>query len=133
MLHCLARDLEDNMDSHVTIQVLKKAVDKLVKDRNWDQFHSLKNLAINLSVESSELLEHFTWHNQPWSDIPEKKQKEIQDELADVLINVILFANNAHIDLSSALSTKLKKIEEKYPVHLAYGSNKKYTDYVQDK
>lgn len=104
-------------------ELIEKII-KFTKDRNWDQFHSLGNLAKSISIEANELLELFQWDNENVKDIEKAKE-----ELADVLIYCVLFANKLNIDISEIVSMKLKKNEEKYPVEKAYGSSKKYNEY----
>lgn len=94
--------------------------------RNWKQYHSPKELAISLVLEASELLENFQWKTS--EQAVKEKRSEIRDELADVMIYVLLLSNELGIELKEAVHHKLKKNAEKYPVDKAYGSNKKYTD-----
>ena len=91
------------MDDTTTIAQLKNAIGAVVKEREWQQFHTPKNLSMNLAVEASELMEKFVWLN-PAESIAEltHNRQEIEDELADILMNVLCFANAANIDLSNA-------------------------------
>lgn len=105
----------------------KELIKKIIKftiDRNWDQFHSLGNLAKSISIEANELLELFQWDNENIKDIEKAKE-----ELADVLIYCVLFASKLNINIDEIISMKLKKNEEKYPVEKVYGSSKKYNEY----
>ncbi len=92
--------------------------------RDWQQFHNLKDLALSISLEASELLALFQWVD------PERAHKErsqdMADELADILILCSLFAEEAGIDTERAVREKLEKNGQKYPVHLAKGSALKY-------
>jgi len=109
---------------------LKELTNKVIKfrdDRDWKQFHNPKDLAISLSLEAGELMEHFQWKNKEEIEkyIVEHKE-EIADELADVFYWVLLIANDLNIDPAKALQKKLKKNEEKYPVEKAKGKHTKY-------
>ena len=97
------------------------------EDRDWKQFHNPKDLALSLSLEASELLELFQWLD---SDEAVKKNKEkMREELADVIVYAIDFADALGFeDLDGLITDKMKKNEEKYPLTKAKGSNKKYTE-----
>jgi len=119
------------MDKEINIQQLKDKVKKFCDERDWDQFHNIKDLAIALSIESSELLEHFRWKTNEevknkMND--SKKLEEIKDEMADVLYFLLRIAQMNDIDLSDALDKKLEKNNKNYPVEKAKGSNKKYDE-----
>ena|SRR6266480_6528 len=97
--------------------------------REWNQFHSPKNLAIALSVEAGELLEHFQWLSDQESLIlPHDKLLKIKDEMADVLLYLIRLADLLKVDLIKAADTKIEANARKYPVEKARGSAKKYTE-----
>jgi len=120
------------MDNETNIQELKEKVKKFCDERDWDQFHNIKDLAIALSIESSELLEHFRWKTndevKSKMDNPEKLG-EIKDEIADILYFLLRIAQMNNIDLSEALNKKLEKNNKNYPVEKAKGSNKKYNEF----
>ena len=119
------------MDKTTTIEELRELVVKFCKERDWGQFHNPKDTAIKISVEASELLEKFEWldHEEVKALFKDKeKRQDIEDELADVFYNILLFSHKNDIDLSTAFKSKLKKIAEKYPIDKAKGSKKKYTD-----
>src|SRR5947208_16507427 len=85
--------------------------------RDWKQFHTPKELAISLVVEAAELLEIFQWKQSPELDQAVAKRRiDIADELADCLHSILLLAHDLEIDLGEALSEKMRKMEEKYPV-----------------
>lgn len=119
------------MDNKTNINELKAQVKKFCDDRDWDQFHNAKELAIAMNIESSELLEHFRWKNPEEVAAllknPQKKE-EIQDEMADVLYFLLRIAQMNDIDLSDALENKLHKNNQKYPVEKFKGSHKKYNE-----
>ena len=97
--------------------------------RDWRQFHNPKDMAIAISVESAELLEHFLWRNttEVEKSVAEKKEP-ISDEIADIGIYLFELSDILGIDLIAAMERKLAKNAAKYPVEKARGSNKKYTE-----
>ena len=97
--------------------------------RDWEQFHTPRNLASALSVESAELLEHFVWANdQQVPQIIEERRAAIMAEVADIAILLTYLAHDLSIDLEAAVAEKMAVNERKYPPTKSYGSNKKYTD-----
>ena len=119
------------MDYKTTIQELKLKVKKFCEDRDWDQFHNAKELAIALSLESAEVLDLFRYKSaeevEKMLKNPDKKL-ELSEELADVLYLVFRISQLYDIDLSSEFNKKMAKNELKYPVELAKGKNNKYTE-----
>lgn len=124
-------------DELTTLASLKKIAHETFDiERDWAQFHSLKNLSMNISAEAAELMEHFLWITTQESDEILKntdKRAHIEHELADVLIGVVQFANRAGIDLSAVFKVKIALIQEKYPIEKAKGNNAKYTAYTDSK
>lgn len=115
----------------VDLEKLNLLIETFVNERDWDQFHSIKNLTMALSVECSELVEIFQWQTEASSNtIPHDSElhKKMQDELADIFYYLIRLSAKANINLEEALKQKLKKNAEKYPVELAKGSSKKYNE-----
>ena len=97
------------------------------KERDWEQFHNPKNLAISLSIEANELLEHFQWLNLDESqEYSQKHKDEIAEEMADVLNYLLLMADNLNINLINSAIKKIEKSKKKYPVEKSKGSSKKY-------
>ncbi|NJK90520.1 MAG: nucleotide pyrophosphohydrolase [Blastochloris sp.] len=98
--------------------------------RNWRQFHGPKDIAVAISVEASELLQHFVWQDAAQSEqrIRERRD-EIASEMADVAILLFEMAANSDIDLGRAIEAKLQRNEERYPVDKARDSNKKYNEW----
>nr|WP_211096985.1 nucleotide pyrophosphohydrolase [Neolewinella litorea] len=92
-------------------------------DRDWDQFHNAKDLAVALNIESAELLELFLWKNPEEAD-----KKRVAEELADVLAYALLIAEKYGLDVSEIVTEKVKRNGEKYPVNKARGSAKKYDE-----
>lgn len=110
---------------------LQKCVQDFCEDRDWDQFHNPKDLAIGLAIEASELLEFFRYKTQNESfEILENEEskREIGYELADILFNLLRFTQKFNIDLESAFKEKMQLNNKKYPVEKARGQNKKYTE-----
>jgi NTP pyrophosphatase (non-canonical NTP hydrolase) len=108
---------------------LKSLTDLIVRfrnERNWGQFHNPKDLAISLSLESSELLENFQWKSS--EEAIYENGENIKDELADVIIYSILLANELDLDIEGIVKDKIQKNKKKYPVQKAYGIKTKYTD-----
>jgi len=98
-------------------------------ERDWGKFHSPKNLAIALSVEAAELLEHFQWISDADSaDMTPATRTKVGEELADVLIYLVQLADKLDVDLTKAANEKLQQNAEKYPVDKARGSSKKYSE-----
>ena len=111
------------------IEELTKLVLKLRDERDWKQFHHPKDLAISLTLEAGELLEHFLWKNDTEVEKYTKLNNEIiGEELADVLYHILVLSHDLNIDIRKALKKKIKKIDAKYPIKKAKGSNKKYTE-----
>lgn len=108
---------------------LRDALRRFAAERDWDQFHFPKNLAIALSVEAAELLEHFQWLPDVESAaLPTETRTKVREELADVLLYLIRLADKLDIDLAAAAFDKMAVNAKKYPVHKARGTSKKYTD-----
>jgi NTP pyrophosphatase (non-canonical NTP hydrolase) len=111
-------------DSTTTLAALKDAMRRFVAERDWEQFHSPKNLVMGLSVEAAELTEHFLWiDNEPSRRVVEDAAKmgEIADEMADVACYLLALSNTLGIDLSEAILAKLAKNALKYPVEKVRG------------
>ena len=117
-------------DTTVTIAALKKQIAKFTKDREWEQFHSPKNLSMAIAIEAAELMEHFQWHYKG-EDLKRLKEKksDIEDELADILAFILSFSNLYQIDLSKSLLRKMRSNAKKYPASRVKGKAKKYTEY----
>lgn len=112
---------------------LQETIRAFVDERDWDQFHNLKDLSISLSLEASEVLEHFQWKNSEEMDAHAVSHKDdIGEELVDVLYFTLLLANKLDIDLSAAFKQKMQKNAEKYPVDRAKGNHKKHTELLDE-
>lgn len=105
-------------DQTTTLADLKQIVQTFVDERDWQQFHSPKNLSMAMAIEVAELMEHFQWisidESRTIHDDPQKRQ-EICEELSDVFCYVLALANEMNVDLSQCLSDKMIKNRKKYP------------------
>lgn len=111
------------------IDELIKQVIKFRDDRDWKQFHNPKDMAISLSLEASEFLEHFQWKNpEEVATYLKLHKKDISNELADVMIWVLTISHDLKIDLQSIVRSKLRLNAKKYPISKSIGSHKKYTE-----
>ncbi len=109
---------------------LVKELREFAKERDWEQFHSPKNLAMALVVEAAEIVEHFQWLTQEQSkSLPTDKLEEIKEEIADVMIFLSNLADKLGIDPLEAAWKKIKKNKEKYPADVVKGKAFKYTEY----
>ena len=112
-----------------SIQTLQAALREFARAREWEQFHSPKNLATALSVEASELLEHFQWLTEEQSrSLDGAKVAQVAEELADVLLYALQLADKLGVDPLATAWDKIQKNQEKYPVERAKGRSTKYTD-----
>lgn len=114
------------------LEDLKSKVAEFCAERDWDQFHDIKELAIGVSTEAAELLELFRFKQIREIDADLKKNDfrgKVEDELADVLFFLLRISGRYEIDLERALASKMKKNAEKYPVEKAKGSNRKYDEF----
>ena len=105
----------------ITMEELKKDLIKFQKERDWKKFHTPENLAKSISIEASELLEHFQWGLEYDID-------EVSDELADVLIYCIYMADGLDLDIKKIILNKMDKNAIKYPVDKSKGNARKYTE-----
>lgn len=119
------------MDSETTVAKLKEQIRVFCDERDWDQYHNAKDLAIGIITEAGELLDHFRFKSN--SEINEfmknqEKKSEISEEISDIVYFVLRLAQKYEIDITTELNKKLEKNAEKYPIHKSRGSNKKYTE-----
>ncbi len=114
-------------DPTTTVSALREAMRRFVAERDWEQFHSPKNLAMGLSVEAAELMEHFLWvSNEESYDAARDPARlgEVADEMADIALYLLALSNTLDIDLSEAITNKLAKTALKYPVERCRGRYK---------
>jgi len=118
-------------DATTTLAQLKNRVLAFARERDWEQFHAPKNLSMALAGEAAELMEHFLWATPEASHAvvadPAKRQK-ISEELADVVIYALEFANVTGLDVAAAIEAKMVANAKKYPVEKAKGRAEKYTE-----
>ena len=108
---------------------VRDALRRFVAERDWDQFHSPKNLSVAVSVEASELLEHFQWLTDDESRTLRAETFEaVKQEIADVLLYLVRLADKLDVDLLEVADAKLRQNALKYPVEKSRGSNRKYTE-----
>ena len=108
---------------------IQKILRDFAKKRDWEQFHSLKNLAISINLEASELLEIFQWEDDKKINSQIKKndfKKNISDEVADIILYILRFSDIAGINIEKSCINKIKKNEKKYPIVLSKGKSTKY-------
>ena len=98
-------------------------IDKVNRERDWDQFHTGENLAKSIAIEAGELLELFQWENEA------KSLEALKEELADVLSYCYMLAEKYGFDVDEIVLDKYKKNESKYPVSKAKGNSKKYNEF----
>lgn len=111
------------------IQALQASLRTFAAERDWEQFHSPKNLATALSVEAAELLEHFQWLTDEQSRaLPPEKRDSVAEEVADVLLYLLQLSDKLAIDPLDAARKKLGINAKKYPVERAKGTSKKYSE-----
>jgi dCTP diphosphatase len=111
------------------IQKLLSAIKKFAQDRDWEQFHNPKDLAIALGIEVSELQEIMLWTPTDQSAKKvEEKREAVEHEVGDILVYLLRFCDVTGIDPIEAATKKLKLNAEKYPIHKAKGNSKKYTE-----
>ena len=120
----------DDNSQHVTVDELRHALRQFAAERDWDQFHSPKNLAMALTVEAAELLEHFQWLTEGTvAELPLETRALVREELADVLLYLVRLTDKLEVDLMQAAREKLELNARKYPAEQVRGSSKKYTEY----
>jgi len=105
------------------LEELREAIVQFTQERDWDQFHNGKDLALALSIEAAELNEAFLW-----KDASKVNVEKVKEELADIFNYAILIADKYDLDIKQIVLDKIKRNAEKYPVDKAYGSAKKYDE-----
>lgn len=118
-------------DATTPIAELKNRILAFARERDWEQFHSPKNLSMALAAEAAELMEHFLWATPESSaEIARSsaKRQKIEEELADVVIYALEFANVTGLDVAAVIEAKMTANARKYPIEKAKGRSDKYTD-----
>lgn len=116
----------------INVEKLNDIVQKFAEDRDWNQFHSIKNLSMALSVETSELVEIFQWLKEEDSNLVKNKAElkaKVEEEIADIFIYLMRIAVKSEIDIESSVLKKIEKNSLKYPVDKSKGNAKKYTEF----
>ena len=116
----------------MNIKELQDRLQHFADERDWGQFHMPKNLVMALCGEVGELIEIFQWLTEEESkDIVQdaRKMEQVEEEIADIQVYVLRLAHKLGVDIERAVEKKMRKNAEKYPVHLARGNAKKYTEY----
>ena len=112
------------------METLIKKIRSFNAERDWDKYHSPKNLAMAFAVEVAEIAEHFQWLTDDQSrDLTNDKMVQVKDEIGDAMILLLNLSDKLGIDPVEAAKEKLKKNAEKYPVKKAKGKADKYTEY----
>lgn len=112
---------------------LREIVRQFVDERDWDQFHTPKNLSSALSVEAAELLEHFQWlHSGRPEELGSEKLVQVRHEMADVLVYLVRLADKLDVDLMAAVEEKMVLNRAKYPADKVRGDARKYDEYKGD-
>jgi NTP pyrophosphatase (non-canonical NTP hydrolase) len=112
---------------------LRELVRQFVNERDWDQFHTPKNLASALTVEAAELLEHFQWlQHGRLDELGPDKLTEVRHEMADVLVYLVRLADKLDVDLVQAVQDKMVLNRAKYPAELVRGDARKYYEYKRE-
>lgn len=113
------------------LSLLKQKIDQFSADRDWEKFHTPKNLTMALTVEAAELMEIFQWQDgqEVVYKLTEKKRQSVEHEVADIFIYLLRFCSVTGIDLITATEEKLIHNAEKYPVDIVKGKSDKYTEY----
>ena len=118
-------------DSNTTISELREFTSQFCEKRNWGQFHTPKDMAMNAIIELGELLDHFRFHTE--DEIKEilanpAKKKEISAEFSDAFYSILRLADLLELDMSTELKKKMRETASKYPISKSKNSNKKYTE-----
>ena len=112
-----------------SLEQIKTRLREFAAERDWDQFHSPKNLSLALIVEAAELVEHFQWLTEEQSqNLPADKLAEVAQEIADIQIYLIRLADKLGVDMEKAVNAKIELNEKKYPADKVRGSAVKYND-----
>lgn len=115
-------------DNTTTINDLKAVIKKFVEEREWEQYHSPKNLSMQIAAEAAELMELFLWVDSKESiTAVEKNREAVEHEIADIAHAIICFCNRTNIDLAAAIEKKMALNAQKYPVEKSKGKCVKYT------
>ena len=114
-----------------SLKSFQEKVAGFAKERDWDQFHSIKNLSMALNVEASELLEIFQWEEGAvgLEDFSAEKRMKVEDEMVDIFIYWLRLTDKMNMDIDTAFERKFLENQKKYPAEVVRGSSKKYDEY----
>lgn len=127
-MHQLQKDSNRQSDETTSVSELKELVGEFVSERNWEKFHTPRNLAVSVTLEAAELLEHFQWAPPGDEAIDSHRHQLISEELSDVMAYLLSLANVLKIDVASSMRAKMQKNRKKYPVEATLGTWKKPTE-----
>ncbi len=120
-------------DAQITLQDLKQKMADFVRERDWEQFHTPKNISMSIAIEAAELMEHFQWLTVEQSQqLDATALADIGEELADIVIYSLSMANFLKLDLAQTVLAKMEKNIRKYPADRVQGKAHKYTYYQKD-
>lgn len=120
-------------DRQTTLHDLKERMATFVRERDWEQFHSPKNLSMSIAIEAAELMEHFQWLTvEQAHQLDDQALAEVGEELADIVIYALSMSNTLELDLASTILAKMAKNERKYPAETVKGKAHKYTFYQKN-
>jgi dCTP diphosphatase len=121
-------------DTQTTLQQLKEKMAAFVREREWEPFHTPKNLSMSISIEAAELMEHFQWLTVEESkNLSPEALTDIGEELADIVIYSLSLSNVLGLDLSDTVLAKMEKNIRKYPSEKVRGKSHKYTYYQENR
>jgi NTP pyrophosphatase (non-canonical NTP hydrolase) len=125
-----SRSPEQRAERSEALEALREALRRFVRERDWEQFQTPKNLCMALMVEAAELAEHFQWlRPEESAALDERTREAVREELADVFLYLIRLADTLDVDLVEAARAKMRRNAEKYPAERVRGSALKYTAY----
>lgn len=122
----------ESLMKSINIEKINNLVCDFNKEREWEQFHSIKNLSMALAVESSELMELFQWMTEMDSENVKNDinlKSKLEDEISDVFIYLMRIAVKANVDIEQSILKKIEKNRSKYPIEKSKGNSKKYSDF----
>lgn len=112
------------------LPMIEKRMKEFVAERDWDQYHTIKNLSMAMTKEAAELMELFQWKKEEeLKTLPPELKAKLEDEISDVLFYLLRIAQKGDVNLQEAFLNKMKKNEAKYPADKVKGSMKKYNEY----
>lgn len=119
------KDKKATTETITTLSILKDKAYQFVHEREWDQFHTLSNLAMSISVEAAELLQHFLWlaNTQEAEKRLAEERNKIEQELSDILLGILTFSNKANINIENIFFKKMEELSQRYSIDMSKGKN----------